>query len=441
MTKTLLLEGPVAPTLLGLAWPVLVVLAMQTLVGVAETYFVSSLGTSAIAGVALVFPLFMLMTMMSNGGIGGGVSSAIARALGAGRSGEAEALAFHAVVIGLGFGALFSAGAWLGGPALFRALGAKGMVLANALLYSNTLFAAAVPAWLTNLLSSSLRGAGNVRVPAAVTAVGAATTLVISPVLIFGWGPAPRLGIIGAAVALNLFNVAAAATLLLYMRSRRAPLRLRSARLEWRHFRDILKVGLLSAAGTLTVNLTVVLTTGLVGRFGGDAIAGYGLASRLDYVLIPLLFALGTACVTMVGINVGAGKRERARTIGWTAAGISALVTLAIGLTAAILPEGWMRIFSDQHAVVLYGAEYLVRVGPCYGFIGLGMALYFAAQGAGSVVVPFFAGLARLATVVGGGAWWVIAMQGSLAGLFWIVALSQVLFGGINAAAMLARGR
>src|ERR1700745_52594 len=93
------LEGPIARTLLRLAWPVLAVLALQTFVRVAETYFVSSLGTSAIAGVALVFPLFMLMTMMSNGGIGGGVSSAVARALGAGRGADAQALVLHAAVI------------------------------------------------------------------------------------------------------------------------------------------------------------------------------------------------------------------------------------------------------------------------------------------------------------------------------------------------------
>jgi len=87
-----LLEGPIAAQMVRLAWPVLVVLALQTFVGVVETYFVSVLGSDAVAGVALVFPIFMLMTMMSNGGIGGGVSSAVARAIGAGRVRDAEAL-------------------------------------------------------------------------------------------------------------------------------------------------------------------------------------------------------------------------------------------------------------------------------------------------------------------------------------------------------------
>src|SRR5260370_10816962 len=169
-TRATVLNGPVAATLLSLAWPVLVVLAVQTCVGVAETWFVSFLGTDALAGVALVFPLFMLMTMMSNGGIGGGVSSAVARAIGAGRRRDAEALVMHAAVLGLLFGAAFTVGVWAGGPALFRKMGAQGEALASAVLYANVVFLSAIPGWIANLLAASLRGAGNVRVPAIGTA-------------------------------------------------------------------------------------------------------------------------------------------------------------------------------------------------------------------------------------------------------------------------------
>ena len=165
-----LLQGPIAPQLIRLAWPILVVLAVQTLVSVAETYFVGFLGTDAIAGLALVFPLLMLMTMMSNGGIGGGVSSAIARARGAGRHHDADALVWHAVIVAAVFGAVFTLGALAGGPALFKALGGEGASLANAVLYSNLVFGAAMPIWITNLLASALRGAGNVKVPAILTA-------------------------------------------------------------------------------------------------------------------------------------------------------------------------------------------------------------------------------------------------------------------------------
>jgi len=434
--RSALLHGPIAATLLRLAWPVLVVLALQTLVGVAETWFVSFLGTAAVAGVTLVFPLFMLMAMMSNGGIGGGVSSAVARAIGAGRTGDARALALHTLVVAVVFGGGFSLAAWVGGRALFGLMGGAGDTLENALVYSNVLFASAIPAWIANLLAAALRGAGNVRVPALVTAIGAFSTLALSPLFIFGLGVVPALGVAGAGLAFGCFNVGSAIVLAMHMRSARSVLRLEGGRLEWRHFRDILGVGLPSAAGTVVANLTVVVTTGLVGTFGGAAIAGYGLASRLDYILIPLLFALGTACVTMVGTNMGAGQFERARRIAWTSTLISAAAVGTIGFAAAALANPWMELFSREPDVVHAGVSYLVRVAPAYALFGAGMALYFASQGAGKMAWPFAAGIVRLCIVVLAGWYWTSGLQGSVQGLFWIVTSSYVIFGAINLFAM-----
>ena len=132
-----LLAGPVLPALLKLALPTVVVLVVQTLVGVAETYFVSFLGTEALAGVSLVFPIFMLMQMMSNGGIGGGVASAIARAIGAGKVAEAEALALNALVLAIVFGVIFAGAEWLFGEAVYRLLGGQAGALGAALEYGH----------------------------------------------------------------------------------------------------------------------------------------------------------------------------------------------------------------------------------------------------------------------------------------------------------------
>jgi Na+-driven multidrug efflux pump len=178
------------------------------------------------------------------------------------------------------------------------------------------------------------------------------------------------------------------------------------------------------------------VTTGLVGTFGGAAIAGYGLASRLDYILIPLLFAIGTACVTMVGTNIGAGQYERARRIAWTSALISGAAVAAIGFAAATLAYQWMELFSREADVVQAGVAYLVRVAPFYAFFGAGMALYFASQGAGKMAWPFAAGVVRLCVVVLAGWYWTSRLQGPVEGLFWIVTASYVAFGAINLFAM-----
>src|ERR1700739_1516088 len=140
-TRAALLSAPILPTLLKLALPTVTVLVAQTAVNIAEGYYVGFLGTDALAGVALVFPVFMMMTMMSNGGLGSGVASSVARAVGAGRRDDAAALVFHAVVLAIVVGTIFTVGTMLGGPLLYSALGGKSEALKAAMTYSNYLFA------------------------------------------------------------------------------------------------------------------------------------------------------------------------------------------------------------------------------------------------------------------------------------------------------------
>src|SRR6516225_12306487 len=187
-----LIEGPIAATLIRLAAPNVLVMLAQTSVGLVETYFVGKLGTDALAGVALVFPVVMLMQMMSAGAMGGGMSSAIARALGGGRRADADALALHAVIIGLLFGVIFTIAVLLGGDALYAVMGGSGGSLAAANTYSNVIFSGAVLVWLFNSLANVIRGTGNMAFPALVTFVGVAVLIPLSPCLIFGWGPFPN---------------------------------------------------------------------------------------------------------------------------------------------------------------------------------------------------------------------------------------------------------
>jgi putative MATE family efflux protein len=434
------LSGPIMPTMLRLALPTVAVLVVQTLVGVAETYFVSFLGTDALAGVALAFPVVMLMQMMSNGGIGGGVSSAVARALGANRRADADALVWHAIVLACVFGIVFAAAAILGGPLLYRAMGGAGSALTAALTYSGVVFSGAIPIWITALLSSALRGAGNVKVPAFVILAGAVILLPLSPAMIFGWGPFPRLGVAGAGAAVVIYYVLAALALVLFLRSGRSLLRLEMGPLHVAVFKDILGVGLLSAIGTVQVNLTVTFVTAAVGRFGADAIAGYGIASRLEYIQIPLLFGLGTAVVTMVGINIGAQQVARARRIAWIGAALAFGVTEFIGLAVTAFPQAWLGLFSDEPQVLALGTLYLRNVAPFYGAIGLALVLYFASQGAGRVLFPVLAGTVRMiiAAFIGWSA--VVWLGASLATLFQIIALAAISYGVLAAAAVLFGG-
>lgn len=421
------LEGAIAPVLMRQAFPILIVLAVQTMVSVAETYFVGRLGTKSLASMALVFPVLMLMTMVSNGGIGGGVSSAVARAIGEKRMEDANALIVHTLLIAAVCGMLCTAGAWIFGPMLYAKMGGSGAALENALRYSNLAFAAAVPIWIVNLLSAALRGAGDVRNPAMLVLAGSALTLTLSPLLIFGIGPVSGMGIAGAGVAMIVYYCGATLALLAYLRSGRSSLRLTPARIQMRLIKSVLVVGAPASIGALQSNLIVVIFTGMIGHFGTSALAGYGIASRIDYVLIPLLFALGTASIAMVSMNIGAGQYQRARQVALIAVGLSAGITGLIGLVAATRPELWMAMFTTNQEVAAFGASYLVHVAPFYVFSGIGMALVFANQGARVVLGPMLAGTAIMAFCAVASWYCVVIASDSVESLYWIIALSRVL--------------
>src|SRR5215468_10662288 len=210
----LLLEAPIGVTLVKLATPNVLVMFVQASVGLIETYFVGWLGTDALAGVALVFPLLMLMQMMSAGAMGGGISSAVARALGGGRRADADALVLHASVIAVAFGLGFTVVVLAGGPWLYAAMGGRDASLAAALAYSNVVFSGAILVWVFNSLANVIRGTGNMATPATVTCVGAAALIPLSPALIFGWGPLPRLGVAGGAVAVVAYYAVGSAVLI-----------------------------------------------------------------------------------------------------------------------------------------------------------------------------------------------------------------------------------
>ena len=192
-----LLTAPVAGTLARLAAPNLLGMMATTAVAIAETAYIGRLGAEPLAAAALVLPLIMLMGMMSAGAMGGGTSSAISRALGGRDLARAEALARHAMVIGLVLGLFFTVLLSVFGGAVFHLLGGRGETLRLAAQYGGIVFASAVALWLSNILAAVLRASGNMVGPSVVMMAGAALQVVVGGALCFGWGPAPQLGIVG----------------------------------------------------------------------------------------------------------------------------------------------------------------------------------------------------------------------------------------------------
>jgi len=308
-----LLEASVLSTLLRLSAPnVLNLLAIAGMITF-DGLFLGRLGPDALAGVSLAFPFVMLIQHTAASGMGGGVSSAIARALGAGKRDVADALAVHTFVLALGLAATFSAVLLLGAPFIFRWMGGHGEMLSAAFAYSNVAFSAAASICMLNLLGSAVRGTGNMGLPAAAIVGSVIAHVLISPLMIFGWGPLPALGPAGAGWGLMISFGAGSLVLLVYLRSRRSlvTLRFREVSLRWELFAEILKVGVPGLINVLITNLSVVLLTGIAGHLGREVAIGYAMGARLEYILIPLAFGFGTAIVAMVGTNWGAKQYRR----------------------------------------------------------------------------------------------------------------------------------
>ena len=433
----MLLEAPVGPTILRLALPNVVVMVVQASIGLIETYFVAKLGLDALAGMALVFPLFMLLQMVSAGAMGGGILSAIARALGSGRRDRANELVWYAVAISVALGALTTLAVLLFGPKLYVLMGGREGSLAAAVAYSTIAFAGTIPLWMFNSFAAIIRGTGNMLFPAIVTGAGAFFLIPLSPLLIFGFGPLPQLGIAGGAVAVVLYYSIGCVVFASYIWSGRGVLKppLVPPKIAWSPMRDILRVGGASSVVSLSTNVSIATATGLAGLIGPAAVAGYGTGARLEFLLIPLVFGLGTPVAAMVGTCIGAGKRDRALRAAWTGAALAGGLTEAIGLAAAFFPAAWLSLFGTDPKMIEVGTSYLQIVGPFYGFFGGGLALYFASQGAGRVGWATMVAVLRVIIAAGGG-WIAVTKLGSSAGLFVALAAALVVYGIANVAAV-----
>ena len=287
-----LLERPLLSTLLKLAAPNAAVMITQLSVPLAEMYFIAKLGVDALAGVSEVFPLVALVGAISQGAVGGGVVSAIARALGHGEHGEASEFVWYATAIALGLGLITTTVLLGAGPSFYARMGAHGPSLVAAITYSNLIFGGAVMIWLFNLLIAAVRGTGNLVVPLAVVCGGAAILMPLLPVLILGWGPIPAFGVTGGATGILAYYIGGSLALIAYLWSHRGVLApsARPPRLRLRPFWEILRVGGMSSLVSASTNLTLAIITGFVGTHGVAALAGYGAGSRLEFILVSLSY-------------------------------------------------------------------------------------------------------------------------------------------------------
>ncbi len=430
-----ILKDPPFPLLLRMATPNAMAFLIQAAVNMTEVWYIGQLGPTALAAMAFVFPGLMLMQMLSGGAMGGAVASSIARALGAADTASAHRLIWHglsiAVIAGLTFLTVFV----VAGARLLHALGAEGEVFQMALNYGAIVFGGSTGIWITSILTGVFRGMGNMRFPAFLMACGGLVQVVLSGTLILGWFGMPALGMTGAAI--SVVAIATLTSLLAIIKltfgNNVISLRKHFFQLETRLFADIFRVGALASVSPFLNITTIMLVNGLISRYGDAVVAGYGIGARLEFLLIPMVVGFGAAMNTMVGMNVGAGNVRRAEYIAFVGGSAAAALTGVVGITLALLPELWIGLFTQDPPTLAAGATYLKYSGWAFAFQGMGLSLYFAAQGAGRVAWPVAANFIRFAVGAGGAALAVVVLQAEVHWVFICLALGMSLYGIVTA--------
>jgi MATE family, multidrug efflux pump len=436
----MLLEQPLVSTIARLAIPNTAVMVVQVLIGLLEVYFIARLGVDALAGAAQVFPFVALVLAISQGATGGGIVTSIARALGKGDGTEANNYAWYAVALAVPLGLITTAVMWLFGPLIYRQMGAHGAALSIALAYSTTIFAGATLIWTFNLLMAAVRGTGNLIFPVLVVCGGAALLIPLSLILIFGALGIPGLGAAGGAVAMLVYYGLGSLAYAAYLWGHFGVLKpsQRPPRLSLGPALSVLRIGGMSAVVAGSTNLTIAIVTGYVGLHGIEALAGYGAGSRLELLLVPVAYGVGGPVGILVSANLGAGRADRAIRASWVGVLLGSGVTEMIGLAAALFPERWIGLFSQDPWVMAAGVDYLHRVGPFFGFFGLGFVLYCIGQATRQLTAPVVGALARSAIAVLGG-YALLRCDADLSWNFIAVGVGMSAFGLISLLGLLRR--
>ncbi|MHB1135579.1 MAG: MATE family efflux transporter [Coriobacteriia bacterium] len=366
-----LVEGPVARTLVRLSAPMVV--AMFAMVGfnIVDTFYVGQLGTEQLAAMGFTLPVVMAVNSISLG-IGVGTTAVVSQAIGRRDTEGVRRLALSSVLLGLTVSTTMAVAGLLGGRSLFTLLGAEGDVLEYVMQYMSVWFLGLPFVVIPQNGNSSLRATGDTKTPAKIMLTVLGINALLDPLLIFGWGPVPGYGLRGAAIA-TVFSQACALVVALLVLNRRGILvfiRMTGAELlaAWR---KVLKVGLPAVVTQLIAPVSTGVITAIVASYGVAAVAGFGVATRLESFAVMVINAIGAALVPFVGQNWGAGKKARVSRAVKTALIMTAAWGAFVWLLSLVIGRPVASIFNDEPAVISVVMAYMAIVFPSYVLLGI----------------------------------------------------------------------
>lgn len=392
-----ILEGPILKTMLALAWPVMVSNALQALYNLIDAFWLGKVSTQALSAPTVAWPV--IFTFMSLGiGFQMAGSTLVAQYTGAGDRRGANRAASQVV----SFLFLLSVGAamisWGLAPVILRLMRTPPDIFPLSVTYLRIVGLGFPLMYGMFAFSGLLVGVGDTKTPMYLMGLSVLTNAILDPLLIFGWGPLPQLGVAGAAFATVASRGMIAVMGLGLLASGRVGVRLCPSWLvpRWREIRKILEVGGPNAVDHMATSLGFVVLMSLVTGFGTTVVAAYGVGQRLIHLINVAIWGATTALLTMVGQNLGADQPQRAEEIARRGIRSTFGVLLLFALFTVLLREPLYRIFIAEAEVVAEGSRFLAIFGMSVPFFGLFAATSAVFRGAGHTVPPMVASLIRL---------------------------------------------
>jgi len=380
---------PLGRAILVLAVPMVLEMVMEAVFAVSDIFWVSKLGADAVATVGLTESLLSIVYAVSMG-LAMGAGAVVARRTGAKDASGASRAAVQAVLLGLALSVVVGALGWLLAPRLLALLGASPAVLATGIGFARIMLGGCVTIVLLFMINACFRGAGDASITLRTLWLANGINILLGPILVFGLGPAPRLGVNGAALATNIGRgVGVLYQFWMLSRGRgRLVIRREHLTVDGESLRTIFRI---ARSGVVQMLIGMTSWIGLVrilAAFGSSALAGYTIAMRVVMFMLLPSWGLGNAAATLVGQNLGAGNPARAEQAVWRAALYNCVFLGTIGLLLVPLGAHVVRLFTSDAAVVEQGGRCLRIVAAGFAFYAYGMVVSQAFNGAGDTRTP-----------------------------------------------------
>src|SRR5210317_497423 len=430
--SALLTQGPVGRHLINMTVPMLLAITTLMAQSFIDTYFLGRAGDRALAAYSFGFPILMIVTSIAIG-LGAGTSSVVARAIGSNDHLRAKRLATDSMILSfLVTGVVAVAGMLTINP-LFRAIGAPEDMLPMIHSFMMILYSAVPFIVLGMVGTASMRATGDTRLPSKLMIGAAILNVILDPIFIFGLGPIPALGLNGAAIAglisrgsfflATLYFLAYQLDLVGF--SKPDPVEMR------RSWRDILHVGLPAAGTNAIVPIGLTLITAMIADFGPKAVAGFGVASRVESMVLVLYYALSAIIGPFVGQNLSAGKEDRIQASLRLCAGFCIASGLFIAGGLALASGFLPTLFSESPAVVDVAKTFLWIAPISYGAYGIVMVVNAAFNGLGNPMPGVMISVTRILVLYVPLAFAGRALFG-IAGIFGAYAVANILSGALG---------